>query len=400
MHVSESQIGRQIRCPDCHTKTTVKRPPQPLTSPKPKYSGDEYQLQAGQGQPTSKDSHTYTKVVCRVCETKVSVRVEHIGKRVKCPDCDTANLVKPPPIKKRDFQLPNASDITLESAPPPIPSKQKEIADRLMAEAREQEAEKQSNNPQPTSPVETKLLPFVFRLQILPFWIGLSVGIVGLWALVDMTNSLMANISLASVLGIVTLILTGIVAIMIVAIAVPQLISIVSFTSQGYDRIPYWPSQDLPDRAWAVMFAINASTMAAAPGMLLATFLHPLGVPLWAGLLPFLFLFPFIVMSMMESNSAFVPYSPNVREQFATHRHSCRQFYLQSCGLGAIFAFAIASAWLLNPYLGRLVFAVSFSIYAAIYAQLLGRLAWILGEPEVTDDMQELNADLDSGESI
>ena len=398
MHVAESQIGHQIRCPDCHTKTLAKQPPQPVATPEPKYSGDEYQLQASESQTGNQDTHSYTKVVCRVCETKMSVRVEHVGKRVKCPDCDTANLIKRPPVKKPDFQMPNASELTLESAPPPIQSKQKQIADRLMAEAREQEEEKQSSHPQPNSPVETKLLPFVFRMRIVPFWIGLSAGILGLWGLVDITNSLMTNISLASIIAIFTMILTGSVALIIASIAIPQLISIISFTSQGYDRIPYWPSQDLPDRAWAVMFAVNATAMAAAPGMLLATFLAPLGIPLWAGLLPFLFLFPFIVLSMMEANSAFIPYSANVKKQFATHRRGCRQFYLRSCGLGAIFAFAIASVWLLHPLLGRLTFAVCFSIYAAIYAQLLGRLAWILGEPEVADGIQALNAELESAD--
>lgn len=50
-----------------------------------------------------------TPVVCSVCDTRIYVPLQHVGKKAKCPDCDTLNLVLPPEAE-RQRRTPAAFD--------------------------------------------------------------------------------------------------------------------------------------------------------------------------------------------------------------------------------------------------------------------------------------------------
>ena len=388
IYAKASQIGKQVRCPDCQTLQLVKSPPPTPAKPKPQYTGDEYQLQEEVPPSPKTESPRYTRVVCEICSTAMNIRVEHVGKRVRFPDCGTPNLIKAPAPKANEFELPDVQDVVLEEAPPANDHSKQVIAERLMSNAAVELREAEAEDQQPISPEKTKLLAFILQLKILPVWITAAVGTIITWHLIEVINDLTSIVSLESIFAVFLTIITAAFATALAGFIAPQLLAITSFTSDGFDRIPYWPSHDLLDRFRSILMIANSVALAAAPGMLLATLLSPLGIPLWTGMLSTLLLLPFILLSMMDNDSAFLPYSAVIHSSLSTRRSSWNLFYLQSVGLFAISAFPAGLCWLLHPMLGRVVLCFAGAIYVVLYPFLLGRLAWMIGDIDPDDSWQ------------
>lgn len=102
MYASEDQIGQEIECPDCETKTLV--PPRPKRSAQEAketlqfeggstfgLSGDDQlpDVQPGKGR--------LVPVVCKLCETRMYARESEIGGFKTCPDCETQTEIKAVP---------------------------------------------------------------------------------------------------------------------------------------------------------------------------------------------------------------------------------------------------------------------------------------------------------------
>jgi DNA-directed RNA polymerase subunit RPC12/RpoP len=392
MYTSRQKIGSQITCPDCHTRTVVKEPPPKPEPTKPKYTGEEYALRESDAPtPTGKDE-SYVKVTCRLCGTLTQIRTQHVGKRFKCPDCGTANVVPPPDVDLSAFRLPDVSDVQLDEPPPEADNKRKEIADRLMAEATDHVRRIREEQPQPTSPVKTKPAQFVFRLNILPVWVGGGIAVLVLWALVDLVNSLMANVSWESIMAAFVVVITAMSMGVFAAIFIPQLFTIAVFTSEGHDRIPYWPSLDLLERLRAVLFAVNSFAVASIPGMMAILLVRSLGVPTWVGLPVTLIFMPIVCLSMLEADSPFAPYSKRIKDSLSKYWSSWSSFYYLTCGLAFALVVLCVVGYLLTPLLGRVLAAFGGSAYAVIYSHAVGRLAWVLGEPE-TDELEAMADD-------
>jgi hypothetical protein len=92
------------------------------------------------------------------------------------------------------------------------------------------------------------------------------------------------------------------------------------------------------------------------------------------------FLFPFILLSMLDMNSAFVPFSPEVARSVTRCEEAWGGFYFSS-GLvfvGLFLTFALAST--MSPPV-----AAAISIFAGVgvtfcYFSMIGRLAYAIGQ--------------------
>ncbi len=385
MYTSRQKIGSKMTCPDCHTQTVVKEPPPTPEPTKPKYTGDEYALRDAEESPQPAAGEIYVKVTCRLCNTLTQVRIEHVGKRFKCPDCGTPNIVPPPDVEVRPFRLPDTSDIHIDEVAPTADDKRKEIADRLMTDATEHVERVKEETPQPISPVKTNSLKFAFRWNILPIWIGGGVSILALWALVDVVNQLMVNISLESIMAAFVVVITAFLTAVFAGIFIPQLFTIAVFTSEGHDRIPYWPSLDMLERGRAVLFAVNSFAVGSIPGMTAIVLVRSLGVPTWVGL-PFTLIFmPIVSLSMLEADSPFAPYSKRIKESLTTRWSSWSSFYYQTCGLALAVVAVCVLGFVADPMVGRVLVAFGGPVFAVFYYHALGRLAWVLGEPDESE---------------
>ena len=230
IYAKASQIGKQLRCPDCQTLLLVKSPPPTPAKPKPRYTGDEYQLQEETSPSPKTESPRYTRVVCEICSTAMNVRVKHVGKRVSCPDCGTPNLIRAPAAKANEFELPDVQDVVLEEAPPAKDHSKQVIAERLMSKAADEIREAEEEDQQPISPEKTKLLAFILQLKILPVWVIAAVGTIITWYLVDLINDLTSIVSLESIFAVFLTIITAAFATALAGFIAPQLLAITSFT--------------------------------------------------------------------------------------------------------------------------------------------------------------------------
>lgn len=112
MYASPSQMGQEIRCPDCDAPTRVAPPAQPVPAPQaaPAQPPEEYPVCQGAGQPTRDHVEVYQRyipVVCPICQTRMLATVDQVGQRLICPDCETPSLV--PPLE----------EVSHEPLPPP-----------------------------------------------------------------------------------------------------------------------------------------------------------------------------------------------------------------------------------------------------------------------------------------
>jgi DNA-directed RNA polymerase subunit RPC12/RpoP len=404
VYVGPERIGQEVVCPDCQKRLRVKPPPPAVAPAKPRYTGDEYRL-ADDSSPTSPQPE-FVKLVCATCYTLMHAKVEHVGKRVKCPDCGTINRVPRPPEKKKNvFEAPDASDIVVESAPPPlVDQRRKEIADRLMSDAQEHVERRERERPKlPKDPLRDGIYSFPFYANVAPLWIGTTVALLVDAVLFDALIDVIRTGGLASIMAAFLAPIVAIVTFCILGLVAPHFLTIIEFTADGYDRIPYWPAQDLLSRLRALLFAVNALAMSTLPGMLLVGLLRPLGVPLEFGLVSTVLLLPLLTLSMAENDSVFAPYSRSVFGSLGRLRRSWSRFYSQIILLALAIVVidfivwgvmnavnaraAAASDW--RDMISRVLLIASVCLYAVIYCRLVGRMALILGQEEVEDDQAE-----------
>ncbi|MDR1485008.1 MAG: hypothetical protein LBT09_09315 [Planctomycetaceae bacterium] len=108
MYALETQIGTELTCPDCETKTvvaapskSVSTPPQLVLPPLPSLfeGGKTFGLADNNSPPNS--NVLLVPVVCALCGTRMYAEENEIGGFKTCPDCGRQNEIKNVPKKER-----------------------------------------------------------------------------------------------------------------------------------------------------------------------------------------------------------------------------------------------------------------------------------------------------------
>lgn len=399
-------IGKTIVCPDCRTVNRVTAPAPTPPPPKPKYTGDEYQLQEESAPPTpTVPLSDLVKVHCARCSTLMHARVEHVGRKLRCPDCGTTTVIPPPRTTPAPFQPPDARDVMLDAAPTPTADlKRKEIADRLMAEATQHVAKKEATKPKPPKhPMRSGIYSFLFYPTTIALWLIFGLGLTVcmlLWRFVgDVMNQGIASIMAAFVMPILSILTAG-----LLGLVAPHFLTVIEHTSDGHDRMPNWPAQDLLSRLRALWFWFNGLAISTAPGMVVVSLLRWTGLPIpnLFGLVSTMILFPIVVMSLLVNHSIFMFYSAPIVKTLSRHRTTWISFYAQTIGVAAGFVLlVVALLWAQNEpsvWLDAIVFLL-FAMYAVVYCRLLGRLAYVFSrDPEIAHALAASQSDRDEDE--
>ena len=359
-------------------------------------SGDEYRL-AEADEPASVKPQL-VRVTCGTCGTLMYAKLENVGKRIRCPDCQALSVIPAAKVTAAPFTPPDVSDIRIDAAPPPrIDETRKEVADRLMAAAMEHVQVQERIQPTPPKrPLSEGIYGFPFMLNVIPVWLVLGAGCAVVLHLVEMIISVMAapgpQMGIVIILIPVSALLTG----TIWGISAPGFLHIIEFTSEGYHRSPHWPSNDFGSRIRAVVFWFNALAMATAPGMLLVRPLTGYGVPTWLGFISTVLLLPLVVLSMLELDSAFMPFSPVVYRVLRRNRTAWFKTTLHFIALGAGIVLLEAAALQFTPtWAARLLGVFACSIALVIACRVIGRLAYVLSldaefnPPDVEDEDED-----------
>ncbi len=111
IRAAESQVGRQVTCPDCDTPVAVTPRAEVEKKSTPPVPVEEYALcddaewLALRSRPADQ---TYVPVTCPVCETFMQVPQDQVGHEIECPDCRQPMVVPPPP--ETDRQMSTAAE--------------------------------------------------------------------------------------------------------------------------------------------------------------------------------------------------------------------------------------------------------------------------------------------------
>lgn len=148
-----------------------------------------------------------------------------------------------------------------------------------------------------------------------------------------------------------------------------------------------------------LLFFVNSLSISSLPGMLSATLLQSLGVPLWTGMLLTPVLWPIVLLSMLEANSPFVPFSARVRASIRQLRPAWVAYYGETFTLAIVLAIPfLVLLWASQPSAARVYGVVAGCYLAIVCCRLLGRLAWMADQMEIEDDLEDDEEELDDEE--
>jgi len=173
-------------------------------------------------------------------------------------------------------------------------------------------------------------------------------------------------------------------------------LTVLNETAEGCDAINNWPGAVFLDWMGDSLWLFCAFCMSMTPGAAIAWLLAQQGI---AGevLMPLslFFVFPIVLLSMIETNSIFGLLSLPVWQTLFVATFGWLRFYAASAAL-------LAAAWgleevasRLNPFAGLMVVSVIQAVAWLIYFRLLGRLAWYCADraafAELEAQLAELN---------
>lgn len=436
MHPPAEWVGRTIHCPDCGTAAIVPEPP--LARPKPRQAdpgdyalGENWSREptakpatsSPAGEPSNADevaakeakrseaADSLVLIKCTVCGTRMHFPASAVGRKARCPDCNTIN-----PIVRRPGERPTAAqkgatpesrrgkpaagthtadnppdllasqyDVGAAQAPPPMPTSF--VAPQAIVERLEV-----PDPPQWT--FFSGVFGFPWSRGVLPRWAGIASGL------------LVAGGTMAIVLGNVndrglgreTVLAAGALGLLVffslvwsLSYAAGCMLVIVRETAEGADAMNESPDIDWRDWIFQLVYVGEILAQGVAIGWFVRWLLKLAlpGTPApGIGLATVTFIaFPVLLLSALESGSALLPFSAPILRSLFRLGWAWGLFYLLS---GALLVPIIAIAVLVaTPYatLGWLAPAPLVAAYLLIYARLLGRLGWLIAERLQTPDL-------------
>ena len=267
VYVRRRQIGKQTKCPDCHTMIPIKSPPPKAFQPATDFDdGDDLQLSELFDRPES-------EAVQRIDMEKIEREIEEEEDAIWD---GTGTLKKPVKDVARD------------------------LAKGWMSRAKEELKQREGETPKlPAKPLLTGLFKFVTDPVAIVRMTSLSFGLV---VLIYFAGAGFMAVAALPVLLILT------------AVGWAHWLSILQDSANGLDRIESWPGLGFLDWLAELLCPFCAGIMAAAPGLLLGLPLSCLtgyAIPVLSGL-SFFVLFPILLLSTLEEGSPLGLASPMI----------------------------------------------------------------------------------------
>ena len=170
----------------------------------------------------------------------------------------------------------------------------------------------------------------------------------------------------------------GVVLVLLWGIAAsPLLLAIAQDTGEGNDQVEAWPEPVFTDWAFDFLYVVDSFVVALLPGVVLARVLAIAEQPYWMAIPGSLFfLFPVVLLSMLEAGSPIVPVSASVVASLFSMAWAWVVFYVESAMLLAGFlAFSGVVSYFIGPW-GVIPIAVVWVWVLIVYFRLIGRVAW------------------------
>ncbi|HEV3416794.1 MAG TPA: hypothetical protein VG056_08285, partial [Pirellulales bacterium] len=351
--------------------------------------------------PDSPARKKYFAVVCPTCHTRMTTTEDQVGQMLKCPDCRRSVVVPPPPPPPKPRRLWSEDDgVEVEyQRPCEVPRVEmgpvcnKEILDVARAEAARRQPP-----PLPRWPLVTGVFSFPCYSNVCVRWLGLSLWLAIVLALLQGFIAMMAVRSVGSwvvaVFVSLPLFVSG--GVWWIVMSSP-LLAVLEDTSEGVDRVENWPhSVWLYNSIRDPIFVLNSGLLSLLPGVAIDAALGRFVAVSWIALpISAVVLFPFILLSMLEVDSVFAPVSLPIWRSVRKTRAAWIGMYAESAGLWALVGIIAFSAWRNGSTLWLALAASAVVGGLFIYFRLLGRLGWICSERLAEESDADAHADAD-----
>ena len=382
LHPRVEKAGRRVQCPDCYSAVLVPQPPEPEAAPKQRDAG-EYRVrdERAPARP-EKESEDFFPILCPTCNARLHPKRAHVGKRARCPDCDTVFVI-PPPAKAE------------AKAPPPAPGKYAVGVEPKREQPKfhyltvEREPE-----PEPAAPPDRWW--FAAGVFTFPWWPGAwqrwlilamlfvpALGMAGVvaWLLTSFAPGHPMTMAVRAFMA--PLVLLWLWAL---SYAAGCFLAIVEDTGCGNDEVSSWPEGDWRDRVVTMLYIGLHVGLATAAAWALAWPVAMFYGPVWMGLAVILavnFLFPLSFLSSMEAGTLLSPYSPVILRSVWKVLGGWVMVYIESLFVLTLTTVLLAAGLYFLPILTILLAAPLLATAIFIVARLYGRLAWHIGQAEV-----------------
>lgn len=381
MHPRVEKAGRRVRCPDCFSAVLVPQPAEAPPEP-PRRDPGEYKLRdtAAPPQPEANRYDDYFPMLCPVCSARLHPRRSQVGKRTRCPDCDTVFTIPPPRVEKKPKPPPAVKPYVMGRAVerPPVEMELLTVQGRLEPEP-----------PPPEAPrwwFASGVFSFPWRGDALPRWINLALLLLPLELLVGVIVFL-AQMDMSYVTTVVPFLAVPLAWLTLWAgsYAAACFLAIVQDTGSGNDEIHNWPEGDWRERIAPLAYlsvqivftgaatSVLAAAVAAFAGQVGAAVALAVAAP---------FIFPWFLLSAMEADSPLMPYSPVILRSLGHSLGGWLVVYLESVGLLVLVGGVVVAGLIWAPMFSIVVVSPLLTAAMFIVARLYGRLAWRIGQHE------------------
>lgn len=381
LHPRVEKAGRHVRCPDCYSAVLVPRPTAPekvKSRPVPL----EYTVRDAPSAPATDEDRSadFFPMLCPTCQARLHPRRKHVGKRARCPDCDTVFVIAAPPPAH-----------VVKQAPPQRPYQVGDESERV--EVEHNFLVVQGGLPPEPDPEVPRwwfmsgVFTFPWTSDAVARWLILALLLVPavlLAGLLVWLNSMGLSYGsnaiplLAAPMAWLT-VWSG-------SYAAACFLAIVQDTGSGNVVVHSWPEGDWRERTVQLLYvALHLVFASAAAAAVVSPFYIAIDRT-WLGLALLAsanFFFPFFLLSAMEADTPLLPYSPVMLRSLWRACGAWLLVYIEIIGVlaaagGLLIGLTLAAPWLTliaSPFvLAALVFIV---------ARLHGRLAWRIGQIEI-----------------
>ena len=342
-------------------------------------------------------------ILCRLCGTRIYVRMRNVGQEVKCPDCHSKTTITKPtktrPKRPATAHL-DSDHLDLEKLDPELDEtrsknhEKRKMAQKTMQEAREKKPT-YFKEEGPSLELETPpiaLIKFLVQPQTLGYWGFLAVGATFLasffyFALNPPGQG--GNAGIARVIWVCLWILTSLSGVLVVGFTSVTLLTIAGETANGTLTIENWPpATGFLDWALDTLYVTNSFFIAALPGAAITAPLVFLGAPMWVCLVPVVLslaaLVPILFASMFENRSSFNPVATMVWRSLKANTSCWTTFYVIS-PIILISAYAIGCGYGYGYILANFFISIAIVGLIFVYFRLLGWVIWKVREQSGTE---------------
>ena len=326
---------------------------------------------------TSVEYETEYRVRCNVCGTSQYAQAKNAGKTLTCPDCHSPMTIPPPPKrpKKPTVDANAGDDLRFSEA---APERRSDDPWRKSAEQLLDEASRTDDEEEPETYYD---VPKIRDWARTVFSIFTQPAVTVHWIVLSLVASVASYLALASEMQILVVGLFPF-GLLFAAIVVACGFAILQSIANGEREVTEWPLMADPTEWFGTLLvAVSAAVLAGVPAWAVGQFFFgPNLAAVCLTMLAIYALFPFILLSMLDMQSVFVPFSGDVARSVTQCEESWGGFYFSSGLLFfALFLIYVIGS-LMTPASASVLYLFATVGVSFVYFSMLGRLAYAIGQ--------------------